>query len=94
MYRYDEFDRHFVHQRAAQFRDQLERHLAGQLPDDDFRALRLQNADRVGSTGRASPVRMGGSRDRLAQCAPGGPALVPGLVYVGLRVRRREYLSS
>ena len=43
MYRYDEFDRHFVHQRAAQFRDQLERHLAGQLPDDDFRALRLQN---------------------------------------------------
>jgi len=43
MYRYDEYDRHFVHQRAAQFRDQLERHLAGQLPDDDFRALRLQN---------------------------------------------------
>jgi len=43
MYRYDEFDTRFVHQRAAQFRDQLERHLAGQLPDDDFRALRLQN---------------------------------------------------
>src|SRR6185295_12112462 len=43
MYRYDEFDRHFVHQRAAQFRDQLRRHLAGELPDDDFRALRLQN---------------------------------------------------
>ena len=43
MYRYDEFDRHFVHQRAAQFRDQLERHLAGQLADDEFRALRLQN---------------------------------------------------
>ena len=43
MYQYTEFDRHFVHQRAAQFRDQLERHLRGQLPDDDFRALRLQN---------------------------------------------------
>jgi len=43
MYRYTEFDRHFVHQRAAQFRDQLQRHLAGELPDDDFRALRLQN---------------------------------------------------
>ncbi|HEV7574831.1 MAG TPA: nitrite/sulfite reductase [Caldimonas sp.] len=43
MYRYDDFDTRFVHQRAAQFRDQLERHLAGQLPDDDFRALRLQN---------------------------------------------------
>jgi sulfite reductase (NADPH) hemoprotein beta-component len=43
MYRYDDFDRSFVHQRAAQFRDQLERHLAGQLGDDEFRALRLQN---------------------------------------------------
>ncbi|NUZ05092.1 nitrite/sulfite reductase [Piscinibacter koreensis] len=43
MYQYTAFDRQFVHQRAAQFRDQLERHLAGQLPDDDFRALRLQN---------------------------------------------------
>jgi len=43
MYRYDEFDRSFVHQRAAQFRDQLERHLAGELGDDEFRALRLQN---------------------------------------------------
>ena len=43
MYRYTEFDRQFVHQRAAQFRDQLQRHLAGELPDDDFRALRLQN---------------------------------------------------
>jgi len=43
MYRYTEFDRRFVHERAAQFRDQLQRHLAGELPDDDFRALRLQN---------------------------------------------------
>ncbi|MDP9043828.1 MAG: nitrite/sulfite reductase [Pseudomonadota bacterium] len=43
MYQYTEFDRLFVHQRAAQFRDQLERHLSGQLPEDDFRALRLQN---------------------------------------------------
>ena len=43
MYQYTDFDRQFVHQRAAQFRDQLERHLAGRLPEDDFRALRLQN---------------------------------------------------
>jgi sulfite reductase (NADPH) hemoprotein beta-component len=43
MYRYTDFDRRFVHARAAQFRDQLERHLRGQLPDEDFRALRLQN---------------------------------------------------
>ncbi|MBP6899928.1 MAG: nitrite/sulfite reductase [Burkholderiaceae bacterium] len=43
MYAYTDFDRQFVHARAAQFRDQLQRHLAGKLPDDDFRALRLQN---------------------------------------------------
>jgi sulfite reductase (NADPH) hemoprotein beta-component len=43
MYRYTEFDRRFVHQRAAQFRDQLARHLAGELGDDEFRPLRLQN---------------------------------------------------
>jgi sulfite reductase (NADPH) hemoprotein beta-component len=43
MYRYTSFDRHFVHQRAAQYRDQLERHLKGQLSGDEFRPLRLQN---------------------------------------------------
>ncbi len=43
MYQYTAFDRAFVHQRAAQFRDQLERHLTGRLGDDEFRALRLQN---------------------------------------------------
>ncbi|MFM7972297.1 MAG: nitrite reductase, partial [Betaproteobacteria bacterium] len=43
MYRYTDFDRGFIHARAAQFRDQLERHLAGTLAEDDFRPLRLQN---------------------------------------------------
>ena len=43
MYQYTAFDRHFVHQRAAQYRDQLERNQTGQLSDDDFRPLRLQN---------------------------------------------------
>ncbi len=43
MYQYTEFDRQFVRGRAAQFRDQLERNLAGELADDDFRPLRLQN---------------------------------------------------
>ncbi len=43
MYTYTDFDKHFVRQRAAQYRDQLDRHLAGRLPDDEFRALRLQN---------------------------------------------------
>jgi sulfite reductase (NADPH) hemoprotein beta-component len=43
MYQYTDFDRQFVHARAAQFRDQLERNLAGELSDEEFRPLRLQN---------------------------------------------------
>ena len=43
MYQYTDFDRQFVRARAAQFRDQLDRHFAGQLDGDDFKALRLQN---------------------------------------------------
>ena len=43
MYRYTTFDRRFVRERAAQFRDQLERHLRGELDTDAFKALRLQN---------------------------------------------------
>ena len=43
MYQYTSFDRQFVKQRAAQYRDQLERNLAGTLGDDEFRPLRLQN---------------------------------------------------
>jgi sulfite reductase (NADPH) hemoprotein beta-component len=43
MYHYTEFDRQFVHARAAQFRDQLERWQAGKLSDDELRPLRLQN---------------------------------------------------
>ena len=43
MYQYTAFDRQFVHQRAAQFRDQLTRWQKGKLSEDDFRPLRLQN---------------------------------------------------
>ena len=43
MYQYTDFDRQFITARAAQYRDQLERNLAGTLADDDFRPLRLQN---------------------------------------------------
>jgi len=43
MYQYTDFDRQFVRTRAEQYRDQLQRHLAGQLGEDEFRPLRLQN---------------------------------------------------
>lgn len=43
MYRYDEFDFGFIGDRARQFRDQVARRLAGDLTEDQFRPLRLQN---------------------------------------------------
>ncbi len=43
MYQYTDFDKRFVKERAAQYRDQLERNLSGRLSDDEFRPLRLQN---------------------------------------------------
>lgn len=43
MYQYTEFDRHFVRTRAAQYRSQFERYQSGQLPEEEFRPLRLQN---------------------------------------------------
>jgi sulfite reductase (NADPH) hemoprotein beta-component len=43
MYRYDDYDHALVADRVAQFRDQTRRHLAGELSEDEFRPLRLQN---------------------------------------------------
>src|ERR1700749_2955934 len=43
MYRYDEFDEAFVHERVAQFRGQVERRLSGELTEDQFKPLRLMN---------------------------------------------------
>ncbi|WP_374277004.1 nitrite/sulfite reductase [Azonexus sp.] len=43
MYQYDAIDRQLIDQRVAQFRDQVRRWQAGELTDDEFRPLRLQN---------------------------------------------------
>ncbi len=43
MYRYDRFDHQIVAERVAQFRDQVRRRLSGELKEDEFRVLRLQN---------------------------------------------------
>ncbi len=43
MYQYTAFDQKLVDERVAQFRDQTERRLAGELSEDEFRPLRLQN---------------------------------------------------
>jgi sulfite reductase (NADPH) hemoprotein beta-component len=43
MYIYDEIDQKLVDERVVQYRDQTRRFLAGELPEDEFRALRLRN---------------------------------------------------
>ena len=43
MYQYDKLDQQIVDERVAQYRDQTRRYLAGELSEDEFRPLRLQN---------------------------------------------------
>lgn len=43
MYRYDQYDHQIVKERIAQYRDQVRRRLSGELAEDEFRILRLQN---------------------------------------------------
>lgn len=43
MYYYDEYDRALVFERVAQFRDQVQRFMGGELSDEEFLPLRLQN---------------------------------------------------
>jgi sulfite reductase (NADPH) hemoprotein beta-component len=43
MYLYDEIDQRLVDERVRQFDDQTRRFLAGQLSEDEFKALRLRN---------------------------------------------------
>jgi len=43
MYKYDAIDQQLVDERVKQYRDQTRRYLAGELTDEEFRPLRLQN---------------------------------------------------
>ena len=43
MYRYDEYDQRIVDERVAQYRDQVRRRLSGELTEEEFLPLRLQN---------------------------------------------------
>src|SRR5213595_148539 len=43
MYAYDELDRTLINERVLEFRDQVKRRLAGELTEDEFKMLRLQN---------------------------------------------------
>ena len=43
MYQYNEFDKAFLQERVAQYRDQVSRRLAGALTEEEFKPLRLMN---------------------------------------------------
>jgi len=43
MYIYDEYDQRLIDERVAQYRGQTERYLAGEISDEQFLPLRLQN---------------------------------------------------
>ena len=43
MYHYDDYDRALVRERVAQFRDQVARRISGELNEEEFLPLRLQN---------------------------------------------------
>ena len=43
MYRYDQYDQAIVDARVDEFRDQVQRRLAGELSEDQFKPLRLKN---------------------------------------------------
>ena len=43
MYQYDEYDRRIITERAQQFRGQVARRLTGEITEDEFKPLRLQN---------------------------------------------------
>src|SRR5258708_13140606 len=43
MYAYDEIDRTLINDRVSEFRDQVKRRLSGELTEDEFKMLRLQN---------------------------------------------------
>jgi sulfite reductase (NADPH) hemoprotein beta-component len=43
VYQYDDYDRRIILERAAQFRGQVARRLSGEISEDEFKPLRLQN---------------------------------------------------
>jgi len=43
MYVYDQYDQQLLNERVAQFKGQMDRYLAGKIPEDEFLPLRLQN---------------------------------------------------
>ena len=64
MYQYDQYDQTIVDERVAQYADQVRRRLSGELSEDEFRPLRLQNGCTSSNTRTCTA-----SRFRTATCA-------------------------
>ena len=43
MYQYDQYDQKIIDERVEQYRDQTQRYLAGEISEEEFLPLRLQN---------------------------------------------------
>ena len=54
MYIYDDFDHTVARQRVAEFRDQVNRRLKGELSEEQFRPLRLMNGLCLHAAGRGA----------------------------------------
>ena len=62
MYKYDNYDQAIVDARVAEFRDQVNRRMAGEITEDQFKPLRLMN-------GLASAHESKGDQVKAAQFA-------------------------
>jgi len=75
VYRYDDFDTTLVERRVAQYRDQTERFLRGELTEDEFRPLRLENGLYIQK--HAPMLRIDSVRTRVGQTASHARAHLP-----------------
>jgi sulfite reductase (NADPH) hemoprotein beta-component len=68
MYIYDQHDQQLLNERVAQFKNQMERYLAGKIPEEEFLPLRLQNGiyvQRYAPNEQRSDARISKSGSRL-----------------------------
>ena len=97
MYQYTDFDRRFVQERAAQYRDQLTRRLNGQLSEEEFRqlAMAMGSSNVIGSYTELADIakRSGIDQEEIARTikeAQDAQAKGPGGVAAQTDMRRAQ----
>ena len=94
MYRYDAFDQRLVDERVAQFRDQTRRFLAGELTEDDFRPLRLQNGLYIQKHAPMLRIAIPYGRCRPRSCASSRTSRAPTTAATATSPRARTSSST